>query len=273
MVGINLLVRFGDDSIENLQLIEDENMIKKFTAFALFALMLSSMSVQSEVGLTVTSFSYSDDLKAGDIFIWDVESNFTLLYDEFFEDESVIKLEVLKDLAGASFTGDLASTELPDYFALQFGTTPFTTEADSIHTIAFPDEVVLSNATTINPLQGLWIDLIVERFDFEDATVSATYTETGDNLEIMAEVEYKDGGLSASAEVTAVIDINLGITKDLHLLFDLPAFGLRSIDVVQRDISNTDPVEETTDDEALPISFIWFAIPIFVLPIIRKYRK
>ncbi len=248
-------------------------MIKKFAVFALFAIMLGSISAQGEVQLTVTSFSYSDDLKQGDIFIWDVATNMTYQNDEFFEDGSVIKLEVLKDLAGVSFTGDLASTELPTYFALQFGTTPFTTEADSIHTIAFPTEVVLSNDTTINPLQGLWVDLIVDRFEFDEAVVSASYAETDDILTVMAEIEYKDGVFDASAEISATINTNLGITKDLHLLLDLPVIGLQSIDIVQRDISNTDPTDTTDDEESLPINFLWFAIPIFILPLIRKYHK
>ena len=95
-------------------------MINKFAIFALFALMLGSISAQGQTSTIVTSFSYSDDLKQGDVFIWDVSTDF-IEAEAFFQDGSVIKLEVLQDLAGKTFSGDLASNELGDYFDLQFG--------------------------------------------------------------------------------------------------------------------------------------------------------
>ena len=69
-------------------------MINKLGIFALLALMLGSISAQGVNSDVVTSFSYSDDLKEGDIFIWDVSSNFTI-QEDFFEDGSVIRLDVL----------------------------------------------------------------------------------------------------------------------------------------------------------------------------------
>ncbi|OLS20099.1 MAG: hypothetical protein HeimC2_39010 [Candidatus Heimdallarchaeota archaeon LC_2] len=249
-------------------------MIKKFAIFILMALMLGSISAQGKTSMIVTSFSYSDDLKQGDVFIWDVTTNF-IEAEAFFEDGSIIKLEVLQDLAGKTFSGDLASNELGDYFALQFGTSSFISDQDSIHTVVFPDEVTLDNGTILNPLQGLWIDIIVGIFEFDEADVRVIYEEdvAANMLTVNAEVNFRESGFDAYAEVNSTINTKLGVVKDLSLSVVVPALGAQSIEFVQRDISNVTSDDDTTDDDAVPINFLWFALPIFMIPLIKKYRN
>ncbi|MHA2278613.1 MAG: hypothetical protein ACXAC2_22780, partial [Candidatus Kariarchaeaceae archaeon] len=115
-------------------------MIKKILiSFLLMMLLLSSQTQAQDIPV-VSTFSYSDDLKAGDTFEWEVTSTYAV-QDPSFKHGSNIKVEVLQDLAGKEFTGDLSSTELTDYFSVDFGISSYVSGDDVLHTVIFPTSV------------------------------------------------------------------------------------------------------------------------------------
>ncbi|MHA2278258.1 MAG: hypothetical protein ACXAC2_20955, partial [Candidatus Kariarchaeaceae archaeon] len=140
--------------------------------------------------------------------------------------------------------------------------------------------VTLENGTTIDSLRAMWVDVLVKQVDFEDGEVTVSVSEVGDILTVEAAVEYSlEGFGTVSSTILAKINTKLGITEEYNL--DLEALGnQQKLDVVRvdpsSDTSSTSQVKEDdtseSDDAVLPLNFVWFAIPMIVIPIVKRYR-
>lgn len=228
---------------------------------------------------TVSKFSYSDDLNAGDKFAWEVSSTYSL-QDPLFKDGSVITLEVLKDLAGVEFSGDLESNELTNYFSLDFGNSAFVSGEEAISVVVFPDSITLGNGTTLDPLKGFWVEVLIDQVDVSDGVVESTsVSQVGDILTVEATITYTIFGQPVESNILAKINTLLGITEEYNL--DLKTSGgTQSLDVVRVEVTddtatstpvNNDTSEED-DESALPLSLYWMLAPILMMPILKKYR-
>ncbi|MHA2029143.1 MAG: hypothetical protein ACW99Q_07120, partial [Candidatus Kariarchaeaceae archaeon] len=126
----------------------------------------------------------------------------------------------------------------------------------------------------------MWVDVLVKQVDFEDGEVTVSVSEVGDILTVEAAVEYSlEGFGTVSSTILAKINTKLGITEEYNL--DLEALGnQQKLDVVRvdpsSDTSSTSQVKEDdtseSDDAVLPLNFVWFAIPMIVIPIVKRYR-
>lgn len=254
-------------------------MIKKTLLSLLIALMLFAPATQAQDVPKVSKFSYSDDLKAGDKFAWEVHSTYAI-QDPLFKDGSVITLEVLQDLAGHDFTGDLESNEITSYFDLDFGESAFVSDEDAVYVVVFPDSVTLENGTTLNPLQGFWIDVLIDQVDVSDGVVSdISVSESGDILTVGATIKYNVFNQALESTIIAKMNTKLGLTEEYNLDLKTSA-GSQSLDVVRVEVTD-DPETSTPtdnnsseedDDAALPLSLYWMLAPMLMIPILKKYR-
>lgn len=253
-------------------------MIKKTAISLLVVLLLIAPATQAQDVPKVSKFSYSDDLKAGDKFAWEVSSTYSV-QDPLLKDGSVIEMEVLQDLAGHDFSGDLESNELSDYFNLDFGESQFVSGEEAIHIVVFPDSVTLDNGTTLNPLQGFWVDVLIDQVDIPDGVVSdVTVDQTGDFLTVGAKIKYTVQGFALESTILAKLNTKLGITEEYNL--DLKTnLATQTLDVVRVEVteesSSTSSAKTDTsesDDAALPFNFAWMILPVLILPILRKFK-
>jgi len=254
-------------------------MLKKIVFSLMITLVVSVPFTSANEVPTVSSFSYSDQLKAGDVYHWQVSSSY-VVQDPLFKDNSLISLTILADLQGVEFTGDLTSSELSNYFELDFGESTFVSGEEAIHTVVFPTSITLANDTTINPMEAFWVEVLIDQVDTSDATITASSSQSGDILTVEATVEYELEGANAVSKILARINTVLGITEEYNLDLDLPIIGdqeLNVVRVIEEETSTSDDGtledDDTDDSGALPINLMWILAPMLLIPVIRKMRN
>ena len=249
-------------------------MMKKLVILFIIPLLLvSSPSYAQEV--SIDSYSYSDQLKAGDEYKWSVSAS-DFLQEEFFTDGSEVTLKVLQDLAGVTFDGNISESAISSYFDVTVDATAFDLNKIELNNLlVFPDSITLTNGTSIDPFEGLWINEISDVLDLTPTTdVTYTISKLGDMVEFQAEVKVVENSITATVKFNATVNSNTGIMQKYDVLLKLPFGEDQTVHMVLKTDSTSEDTEtEASEDEPIPINPMWI-LPILILPLIRrKLRK